>query len=131
MPRCEVDSLLQDDVRRFVKESGLTVNGVATLLAVNRTTFWRFHETGEALTSTRARIREALANRIKRTEGGVADGAVHQVDRGASMRLERARLQGSLTGRELRQIRKACEGVLMLLNVYEAQQPLVRKLEDA
>ncbi len=36
--------------------------------------------------------------------------------------------QGVLADRELKQIRKACEGVLALLNVYEAQQLLARKI---
>lgn len=125
MPKCEVDSALQDQVHRFVSENGLTVNGAATLLGVNRTTFWRFHETGEALGSTRARIREALANRNKRSAVRVADDAVGT---DASELQPRPMLQGVLADRELKQIRKACEGLLALLNVYEAQQSLVRKV---
>jgi hypothetical protein len=51
------------------------VNGAPTVLGVNRTTFWRFHEPGEALSSTRARIREVLSNRNKYTAGRFADDA--------------------------------------------------------
>jgi hypothetical protein len=125
MPKCEVDSALQDQVHRFVSENGLTVNGAATLLGVNRTTFWRFHETGEALGSTRARIREALVNRNKRSATRVADDAVGT---DASEHQARPILQGVLADRELKHIRKACEGVLALLDVYEAQQSLARKV---
>jgi predicted DNA-binding protein (UPF0251 family) len=124
MPKCEVDTALQDQVHRFVGEYGLTVNGAATMLGVNRTTFWRFHETGEALSTTRARIREALANRQKANAARVADDAVGT---GASEHQARPMLQGVLADRELKQIRRACEGVLALLNVYEAQQSLARK----
>lgn len=126
MPKCEVDTALQDQVHRFVGEHGLTVNGAATMLGVNRTTFWRFHETGEALSTTRARIREALANRQEATAVRVADDAVST---DASEHQARPMLQGVLADRELKQIRRACEGVLALLNVYEAQRPLARKLE--
>ncbi len=125
MPKCQVDSALQDQVHRFVGEHGLTVNGAATMLGVNRTTFWRFHETGEALRTTRARIREALANRQMPTPARVADDAVCT---DASEHRARPMPQGVLADRELKQIRKACEGVLALLNVYEAQQLLARKI---
>lgn len=125
MPKCEVDSVLQDQVHRFVSEKGLTVNGAATLLGVNRTTFWRFHETGEALGSTRARIREALANRKKCTAASLADDAVGtNVSENQTSPLR----QGVLADRELKQIRNACEGVLALLNVYEAQRSLAKKI---
>ncbi len=123
MPKCEVDRALQDQVRRFVSGNDLTVNGAAKLLGVNRTTFWRFHDTGEALVSTRARIREALANRKKSDAVRVS---VDAVGGDAGEHLERRMLQGGLADRELKQIRKACEGVLALLNVYEAQQSLAK-----
>ena len=106
----------------------MTVNATATLLGVNRTTFWRFHETGEALSSTRARIREALAKRIVFAESRVADEAVDPVGVDASRQQERRSPQGGLADCELKQIRKVCESVLALLNVYEAQQSLVRKI---
>lgn len=125
MPKCEIDSVLQGQVHRFVSENGLTVNGAATLLGVNRTTFWRFHGTGEALSHTRARIREALANRKKCTAVLVADDAVGT---DASKHQARPILQEVLADHELKQIRKACEGVLTLLNVYESQQSLARKI---
>jgi hypothetical protein len=124
MPKCEPDSVLQDQVRLFVSKNGLTVNGAATLLGVNRTTFWRFNETGEALDRTKVRIREALANLNKDSATGVADDAVGTA---ASKHQARPMPQEGLADRELKQIRKACEGVLTLLNVYEAHQSLTRK----
>lgn len=125
MPKCEVDSVLQDQVHRFMSDNGLTVNAAATVLGVNRTTFWRFCQTGAALAHTRARLRGALANRNKRTPTHVADGAL---DADASEHQARPLPQEVLADRELKQIRKACEGVLALLNVYEAQQSLTRKI---
>jgi hypothetical protein len=128
VPKCKVDSILQDQVHRFVRENGITVNGAATVLGMNRTTFWRFHETGEALGSTRARIREALENRNNCTTGRVAYDAV-----GGDAGEQQARpiLQGMPDENELMQIRRACEGVLALLNAYEAQQSLPEKLQNA
>lgn len=125
MPKCEVDAVLQHQVHSFVRESGLTVNGAATLLAVNRTTFWRFHETGEALSSTRTRIRDALENRNKQTAVGASDDAVRPNGHEHQARLM---LPGVPADRELKQIRRACEGILALLNAYEAQQALTRKI---
>lgn len=125
MPKCEVDTLLQDQVRHFVSENGLTVNGAATLLGVNRTTFWRFHETGGALSSTRSRIREALANRNKHATVRVTDDAVRAGER---RHQARSLPRGARANRELKQIRKACEVVLALLNVYEAQQATAREV---
>lgn len=119
MPKCQVDPALREQVRRFVSENSLSVNGAARLLGVNRTTFWRFHGTGEALVNTRTRIREALANRNKSDAVRVSDDAVGG---GASEHQARYMRQGGLADRELKQIRKACEGVLVLLNVYETQQ---------
>lgn len=125
MPKCEVDFALQDQVRRFVRDNGLTVNGAATLLGVNRTTFWRFHETGEALGRTKVRIRDAIANRNNRAAVRVADDAVAS---DATELQFRPLPEGALADREIKQIRKACEGLLTLLNAYEAQQSLARKV---
>lgn len=125
MPKCEADTDLQAQVHRFVKEEGVTVNGAATLLGVNRTTFWRFYETGEALGSTKARIQEALTNRNKSTAERLADDAVCT---NASENQTSPLRQRLLADRELKQIRRACEGILALLNVYEAQQSLARKV---
>ena len=125
MPRCQVDSALRDRVRRFVTDNAVSVNGAAKLLGVNRTTFWRFHDTGAGLVSTRARIQEAIANCEKSDVARVSDDAV-----GGGVPEQQARRirQGLLADRELRQIRKACEGVLALLNVYEAQQSRAKKM---
>ena len=120
MPRCEVDSVLLDQVRRFISVNRLTISGAATALGVDRTTFWRFFDTGRAISSTRTRYREALENCNKQAEAYVADDAV-DADQA------RPALQGVLADREIKQIRKACEGVLALLNIYEAQQSLGRK----
>lgn len=118
MPKCEVDDVLQDQVRRFVRDNGLTVSGAGMLLGINRTTFWRFHESGEALGGTRARIRQALEKRNMRTEDRVADDAVAVEGK---QRQVRSMLR-DVPERDLVQIRKACEGVLALLNAYDAQR---------
>lgn len=125
MPKCQVDHALQTQVCRFVSDNSLSVNGAAKLLGVNRTTFWRFHDTGVALDNTRARIRKALANREKSDAVRVSDDPVGG---GANEHQARHMRQGGLVDRELKQIRKACEGVLTLLNVYEAQQSLTKKV---
>lgn len=115
MPKCEVDRVLQDRVNRFVRESGLTVCGAASELGVDRTTFWRFCDSGRARSDTRAQYREALEKRNNNPATSVA------YDADALARRARAALQRGLVDHELKLIRTACEGVLMLLDVYEAQ----------
>ena len=118
MPKCEVDSVLYDRVHRFMIENSLTISGGATTLGVDRTTFWRFCYTGRARRDTRALYREALDKRNGKSATRVADYAV---DANAPAAQARPTVQGVLADRELRQIRKACHGVLALLDVYEAQ----------
>lgn len=124
MPKCEVDPVLQDQMRRFMSENGLTVSGAAAQLGVDRTTFWRFCDSGRARDDTRALYREALAKRNKDAAARVADDAV---DTDVLAVQARSAVQGALADRELRLIRKACEGVLALLDVYEAHS-LGRKI---
>lgn len=118
MPKCEVDSVLYDQVHRFMIENSLTISGGATTLGVDRTTFWRFCDTGRARRDTRTLYREALEKRNRKSATSVVDDAI---DANAPAAQARPSLQGVLAGRELRQIRKACQGVLALLDVYEAQ----------
>lgn len=115
MPKCEVDSALQEQVRRFMSENGLTVSGAAVRLGVGRTTFWRFCDSGRARSDTRALYREALEKRNINTATNVADSTDSLVGQA------RIAMQGGLADSELRLIRKACESVLALLDVYEAQ----------
>ncbi|MBE0586445.1 MAG: hypothetical protein IH617_00190 [Hydrogenophaga sp.] len=115
MPKCEVDPVLQDQVNRFVSENGLTVSGAAMELGVGRTTFWRFCDSGRARGDTRALYRKALEKRNKISTARVA------YDADALAGQARATLQKGLANHELKLIRKACEGVLALLDVYEAQ----------
>jgi hypothetical protein len=119
MPKCEVDSALQDQVRDFVSESKLTVSGAAKILGVDRTTFWRFYNTGKARDDTKVQFRDALANRNKKAARPAADDS-HRADAmGGQMGPQ---LPGDLTDREIRRLRRACEGVLTLLNAYEVQR---------
>lgn len=119
MPRCEVDSVLLEQMHRFMRENRLTVSGAAAKLGVDRTTLWRFCDSGKARDDTKARYRESLAKRNMIVGECVSDGAV---DADALAVQARPGFQGLLADRELRQIRRACEGVLALLDAYEAQQ---------
>lgn len=118
MPKCESDPALLERVHRFKRENRLTTSGAAAKLGVDRTTLWRFCVTGRARGDTRALYREALENRSNNFEEIVADVAV-KTD--ALTVQTPTSLQGSLADHELKLIRKACESVLALLNVYEAQ----------
>lgn len=119
MPKCEVDSVLLEKMHRFMRENRLTVSGTAAMLGVDRTTLWRFCDSGRARDDTKALYQEALSKRNTIAGGCVSDDAV---DAGALAVQARSGLQGLLADRELRRIRRACEGVLALLDVYEAQQ---------
>jgi len=119
MPRCEVDSVLLEQMHRFMRENRLTVSGAAAKLGVDRTTLWRFCDSGKARDDTKARYRESLAKRNMIVGECVSDSAV---DADALAVQARPGFQGLLADRELRQIRRACEGVLALLDAYEAQQ---------
>jgi hypothetical protein len=119
MPKCDMDPVLQDQLHRFMSENELTRCAAAARLGVERTTLWRFCETGRARGDTRARFREALEKCNMEARLSVAGDAVGAVD--PVVPPVRAVSRGVLADRELKQIRKACEGVLALLDVYEAQ----------
>lgn len=123
MPKCESDSALQEQVHRFIRVNGLTKSGAAAKLGVDRTTLWRFCDSGRARGDTRALYREALEKRSNNSATSVADNAVRT---DALTGQARTSLHRSLADHELKLIRKACEGVLALLDVYEAQA-LVRE----
>lgn len=124
MPKCEADHVLQDQVRRFMKENGLSASGAAGKLGVDRTTFWRFCDSGRAHKNTRILYREALENRNKNATNFDVNDAI-ETDTLAGQVLLAAR--GVLADHELKLIRKACEGLLALLDVYEAQ-PLGKEI---
>ena len=115
MPKCEFDPVFQDQLQRFVSDNSFTVNGAATALGVDRTVFRRAHKFGTALESSKKKILKALENRDKRFISDDADFA----DGGG--RQSRPMRHGVLADGELKQIRRACEGVLALLDHYEAQ----------
>lgn len=118
MPKCETDPALQEQVYRFMRENGLTISGAATQLGVDRTTLWRFCYSGRARGDTRALYRGAIENRNTNPATPVASVAV----KADSLAVHgRTGLQGRLASHELKLIRKVCEGVLALLDVYEAQ----------
>lgn len=118
MPKCESDPALQERVHRFMRVNGLTKSGAAARLGVDRTTLWRFCDSGRARDDTRALYHEALEKHNNNSATIVADDAVKTDTLTVQAR---ASLQGSLAEHELKFIRKACEGVLALLDVYEAQ----------
>ena len=118
MPKCKPDHVLQDQVHRFMIDNVLTISGAAVKLGVDRTTFWRFCDSGRARADTRTLYREALENCNKSTADGVAGSAIETV---ALAVQGRRASQGGPADLELKLIRKACEGVLALLDAYEAQ----------
>jgi len=118
MPKCDPDPVLLDQVNRFMKENRVTVNGAAAKLGVGRTTFWRFCESGKARRDTKVLYRNALEKHNIISATNVADDAINGY---GLTNPRRAALAGGLAGDELKLIRRACEGVLVLLNVYEAQ----------
>lgn len=115
MPKCKIDPALRDQVHRFISDSGLTINGAAVRLDINRTTFWRFCETGKASARTKLRLRDALEKRNTSATNNDSDASnMTPTQVPALLRL--------MEDRELKQIRRACEGVLALIDVYEAQR---------
>jgi hypothetical protein len=121
MPKCEADHILQDQVRHFMNKNRLTISGAAVRLGVDRTTFWRFCESGRALGDTKALYREALEKCNKKNETNVVPVADDGIEADALAVQVPLASQGVLADRELKLIRKACEGLLALLDVYEAQ----------
>lgn len=115
MPKCESDPALQDQLTRYVTERKLSVRAAASELEVEHSGLSRFLNTGLARADTRAKYREALNKRATNTATSVA------VPSGAVAAVRRSLHEGVLGERELRQIRRACEGVLKLVDVYEAQ----------
>lgn len=118
MPKCETDHALQDQVRRYMNENELTISGAAAKLKVERTKFWRFCNSGRAHDDTKASYRKALE---KCNEHSAAFVANSEFKTDALAIQVRPASKGALADSELRLIRKACEGVLVLLDVYEAQ----------
>lgn len=115
MPRCKVDPALQDQVHRFISDSGLTTNGAAVNLGINRATFWRFCDTGKASPRTKQQLRNALEKRNRcATESVSVDSDVPAAQVPIAVQL--------LADRELDQIKRACEGVLALISAYKAQR---------
>ena len=113
MPKCEADHILLDQVRSFMRENGLTASGAAAKLGVERTTFWRFCCSGKARADTKNLYREALKECNKNKGVSVADFVAVK---------SRLAPKVSLADHELQMIRKACEGVLALLDVYELER---------
>lgn len=118
MPKCEPDHALQDQVRRFMNEKGLTISGAAVKLEVERTNFWRFCNSGKARDDTKALYRKALEKCNKHSATNVA---VNEIKSDVLSIQVRPASQGALADSELKLIRKACEGILALLDVYETQ----------
>ena len=119
MPKCEIDLALQEQLRLFQSENRLSVSGAAEKLGVERSTLWRFCNSGRARDDTRAVYREALAKFSSNAAADVADVAdvAVNVDAGQPRRV----LQASFADSELGLIRRTCETVLALLDAYEAR----------
>lgn len=118
MPKCEVDSVLQEQLHLFMSENRLSVSGAADKLGVGRTTLWRFYRSGRARSDTRTLYREALTKCNNDTAVNVADVAdVADTNPGPARRVP----QVGLAGMDLKRIRRACETVLALIDICEAQ----------
>lgn len=115
MPKCEIDSALQDQLKRYVTERMLSVRAAAAELDVEHSGLSRFIKLGRARADTKAKFRAALSARAKETATTVA------VSDGLATGIRQMARGGALAERELRQIRSACEGVLKLVDAYEAQ----------
>ncbi len=116
MPKCVPDADLLSQLQLFMSDHELTVCGTAAKLGVDRSTLWRFCQTAMAREDTKARYRSALSNRNAMSVSDVAVSAATPVS------VQRhAASQGLLNDQELRRIRAACEGVLVLLDAYESQ----------
>lgn len=115
MPKCEVDLVLQEQLRLFMSENRLSVSGAAERLGVGRTTLWRFYQSGRARTDTRVLYREALTKCNNNAVGDVAD--VADSNSGPVRRAP----QPGLVDLDLKRLRRACETVLALLDICEAQ----------
>lgn len=122
MPKCEFDPDFQNQLQRFVSDNSFTVNRAATALGLDRTVFRRAHKFGTALESSKKKILKALENSSKITG---SDDALCTVGDFPHLR---PTLDGVLADCELKQIRRACEGVLALLDHYETQTT-ARKLQ--
>lgn len=118
MPKCEFDPILHERILQFVREGGLTPNAAATKLGVDRTTFWRFCDSGRARNDTKTLYIEALEKCNSKVKDVVAYDAV-KTDEAIARAL--TTFQGSLAGDELKLLRRACESVLLLLDAYEAK----------
>lgn len=114
MPKCERDSELQAAIQNYIEANGLTPGGAARRLGLERSKLWRFCQTGRAHGNTRASYRAALAREVQKTATLVADKAPV---RAASFN----EAPGLPNERELKQIKKTCEGLLALVSAYEAQ----------
>lgn len=121
MPKCEIDPTLQEQVHRFMKENGLTISGVAAKWAVDRTTLWRFCDSGRGRSDTRAIYRRALEKHNTNTAANATNATNETVKADALTVHSHTSLRGQLASHELKLIRKACEGVLALIDAYEAQ----------
>lgn len=118
MPKCDRDEALQDDVLRFMDEQQLSASGAAALMSLERSTFWRFCRTGRARSDTRAAYRKALSQAKAKSATGVA----LQIPRRNAGSPPAAGADAMLpTLNELQQIKVVCEGLLSLVNFYEAQ----------
>ena len=118
MPKCKVDPALQEQVHRFIISNRLTTNGAAAILGINRTTFWRFCDTGKASPRTKLRLHNALEKRNKQA----AESVLVDADESEVPPVPAPALLRHLGDQDLKQIRRACEGVLALIDVYEAQR---------
>lgn len=118
MPKCDNDVVLQDDMLRYMEEQRLSVSAAASKLGLERSTLWRFCQSGRARSDTRAAYRKALASARAETATSVALGVAVK----AAGALHADAALGRLpTAKELKRIKNVCEGLLALVAMYEAQ----------
>ncbi|WP_428002247.1 hypothetical protein [Acidovorax sp.] len=109
MPKCVLDEVLQEQAKTVVEQFGGNVAAAASALSIDRTKFWRFVQSGKALTRTREEI---------------SAGVLRFVAKKATQQNEtKQQTDTSLapwTLEEAASIRSFCQKVIALIDFYEA-----------
>lgn len=110
MPRVLEDVKLRDEVRQFVSDTG-SISKAAQLLGFDRTTLWRFHNTGCALEQTRLKIQAALKRNESATNASSHSGTESIPGKDLA----------PVLGDELKVMRAFCQKMLAMIDMFEHQ----------
>lgn len=109
MPRVETDEALLREVRRYVESAG-GVTKAARALGMDRSTLWRYLQSGSAIERNRAKLRQVA--RSQENETTAQESATNE-------QLPAASLAGCSID-ELRKVRSMCRQAVMVIDWYEA-----------